>query len=119
MTDWAAYPNFSRHEFECMCGRCGLASMDDEFMAALQALRTDLGFRFVITSGYRCEAYNAHRGFTQTHSSGRAADIGVSHDQARQLIAAAGAFNGLGVNQKGDRRFVHLDMLDRVAVWSY
>jgi len=125
VTDWAAYPNFSRSEFECRCGRCGLASMDDQFMFKLQNLRTRLGFPFPITSGYRCPNYNTSRGFTQTHASGKAADIGVRGDRAWALLNELdGQFSGIGINQKGDKRFIHLDTLTpeeapRPTIWSY
>jgi len=118
MTDWTAYPNFTEAEFTCRCG-CGRADMDDHFMFALQNLRDRLGFPFPINSGYRCEDYNSRMGYTQTHATGKAADIGVSRDKARMLVDEAGSFNGIGVKQKGGGRFIHLDTLDRVAMWSY
>jgi len=124
MTDWAAYPNFSRAEFECRCG-CGRADMDDHFMFRLQHLRTNLDFPFPITSGYRCEEYNTARGFTQTHASGKAADIGVQGEKAWALLNALdGKFTGIGINQKGSKRFIHLDTLfgsgiPRPTIWDY
>ncbi len=124
MTDWPAYPNFSRAEFECRCG-CGRANMDDHFMFKLQNLRTRLGFPLPVTSGYRCEAYNIARGFTQTHASGKAADLGVRGERAWELLNELdGQFSGVGINQKGDKRFIHLDTLapqeaPRPNIWGY
>lgn len=120
MTDWASYSNFSESEFTCRCG-CGKADMDDHFMFALQVLRTRLGFPFPINSGFRCKDYNTRKGYTQTHATGKAADIGVSGHLARALIDGASSFNGLGVNQHGphEKRFVHLDTLERSTVWDY
>ena len=122
MTDWAAYPNFSRAEFECPCG-CGRADMDDQFMFKIQNVRTRLGFPMPVNSGFRCEAYNTARGFTQTHASGKAGDFGVRGERAWALLNGLdGQFSGIGVNQKGSKRFIHLDTLSerdapRPTVW--
>lgn len=125
MTDWSAYPNFSRAEFECRCG-CGQADMDDDFMTRLQTLRTFLGFPFPINSGYRCTEHNRSVGGGAAHVAGKASDIGCFGSKARQIVVSAEDFPGIGVNQKGDpsRRFIHLDTLTsrdapRPTLWDY
>ena len=54
-------------------------------------------------------------------------DIAISGSRAVELVrmALASGFTGLGVNQKGDARFIHLDDLPnkdgqpRPHIWSY
>lgn len=68
--------NFWRAEFACKCG-CGFDTVDIELVQALQALRDYGGVPIVITSGCRCEEYNAKvgGGTNSQHLRGRAADI--------------------------------------------
>lgn len=125
--DWSKYPNFSEREMACR--HCGRADMDPMFMRVLQALRDELGFPLVISSGYRCPEHNASvstTGRDGPHTTGRAADIKIHGHRARLLIAHAGFFSGIGVKQNGPhaQRFIHLDTLDgeddlRPWVWSY
>lgn len=122
--DWGRYPNFRREEFGCKCG-CGQAAMQTDFMARLQTLRMVYGKPMLITSGYRCanhpaESVKAQPG-TGTHSQGIAADIGVSGADAVTLLRLAleGNFTGIGVQQKGHGRFLHLDVRATPALWSY
>ncbi len=61
------------------------------------------------------------------HASGYACDIGVRGADALQIIGIALqlGFTGIGVNQKGSGRFIHLDILNgtpqrpRPTIWSY
>ena len=93
----------------------------------LSKLREFCQFPFAVTSGYRCEAYNKMRGFTQTHATGQAVDIALTHKQAYIVISNAKkfGFTGLGVKQKGHGRFIHLDDLSELShrprphIWSY
>jgi hypothetical protein len=51
------WPNFKPEEFMCHCGKCGPGTgllMKATNLDKLQALRTDCGFSFPISSGYRC-----------------------------------------------------------------
>ena len=122
--DWSIYPNFRRDEFGCKCG-CGRAEMRTEFMGKLQALRMVWDKPMIITSGYRCVNHPAERlkpmSGTGTHSQGIAADIGVSGADALTLLRLAleANFSGVGIQQKGHGRFVHLDIREHPAIWSY
>jgi zinc D-Ala-D-Ala carboxypeptidase len=120
---------FSRSEFTCKCG-CGGNEIQDDFIDRLDQLREKLGFRLRITSGYRCPSHNlqvASSGATGPHTTGRAADIAVDRERAYELVAWAEAcgFTGIGLNQKGPSRFIHLDDLPhasgrpRPTVWTY
>jgi zinc D-Ala-D-Ala carboxypeptidase len=127
MTDWP-YKHFTRAEMACRC--CGKAPMVPGFMEKLEALRHTFGKPMVVSSGYRCPAYNekvSSTGLTGPHTSGAAADISVRGSDAYVLMAKAFAlgFTGIGVNQKGNARFIHLDDLPngpgcpRPFTWSY
>ena len=120
-----AWKHFKREEFACRCG-CGQNLIEDSLVDALDALREQLGFPMPVTSGYRCPEHNQKVSTTGPggpHTTGRAADIGVSRDKAVALLAAALKMNftGLGLNQKGDARFVHLDLVPREyrTCWTY
>ena len=41
-------------EKELACQHCGEEGIDHEFMGVIEELREELGFPFVVTSGYRC-----------------------------------------------------------------
>lgn len=122
--DWGLYPNFSAKEFDC--SHCGKNEMRPEFMGKLQAFRTQYGKPMRITSGYRCPEHplEAKKSKPGAHASGLACDVGVDGQEAYQILKLAFqlGFKGIGVNQKGTGRFIHLDMLEeapRPNVWSY
>lgn len=123
------WQHFRAEEFACKCG-CGLNLIDHQFVTELDDLRHSLGFALPITSGYRCPRHNAKvssTGLTGPHTTGRAADIAVSHGRAYEVLQAALMlkFTGIGINQKGASRFIHLDNLPnapgqpRATIWSY
>lgn len=122
--DWNQYPNFSESEFRCK--HCGKVEMQPAFMDKLQKLRTAYGKPMIISSGYRCPKHpvEAKKASPGAHASGQAADIAVQGNDAYQVLqlALAAGFTGIGVNQKGGGRFLHLDTLTdppRPNVWSY
>lgn len=122
--DWTKYPNFKATEFNCT--HCGKNEMKPEFMAKLQALRIAYSKPMKITSGYRCKDHpiEAKKAAPGAHASGCACDIGVEGKEAHQILklAFAAGFSGIGVQQKGTGRFIHLDTLEsgpRPNVWSY
>jgi len=113
---------------ELACHHCGKEGIKPEFLAVLEAIRENCGFPMPITSGYRCDFHpvEAKKGVEHhgAHQQGRAVDVAVSREQAYLVIAAAlkHGITGIGVEQKGDQRFLHLDMaltLPRPMVWSY
>lgn len=124
MIDWALYPNFSKKEFDCT--HCGANQMTPAFMAKLQSLRTAYEKPMRITSGFRCAQHpiEARKAKPGAHASGCACDIGVEGQDAHRLLKLAFelGFTGIGVQQKGGGRFMHLDTLEeapRPNVWSY
>ncbi len=119
---------FSLAETECRCG-CGF-DLEPSFKAKLDQLREAYGKPLAMSSGARCPSYNAKvssTGRTGPHTTGRAADLRVSRKDAYNLLgqALAWGFTGIGVQQKGEGRFLHVDDLPdgptqpRPTVWSY
>ena len=114
---------------ELKCQHCGSEGIDGYFMAKIDNLREELGFAFPVTSGYRCPEHpiEARKKAPGAHTTGKAIDIGVSGNEAYILIEAAirDNFTGIGINQKGDGRFIHLDIIPhsssspRPWIWSY
>lgn len=119
--------HFTSEELACKCG-CGLLPPLDD-IKALERVRLRCGFPFFITSGARCPDYNdkvSKTGRNGPHTKG-AFDIGVIGNRALEVIDAARAegFTGIGVQQKGKDRFIHIDRLPndegqpRPWIWSY
>jgi len=116
---------FSKKELSCSC--CGEDKFSGETLEKFNAIREEAGFSMNMTSGYRCEAYNNLKGYTQTHATGQAGDIACTHKEAVTLLKLAikHGMTGIGVKQKGSGRFLHFDDLDQVSgrprphIWSY
>lgn len=119
---------FKVSEFDCK--HCGQNHMDMRFLGLLDELRDRVGFSLRISSGYRCPTHNqavSSTGPNGPHTTGRAADLDVNRHQAVAVLRAALnlPFTGIGVQQKGAGRFIHLDILTapehapRPTIWSY
>jgi zinc D-Ala-D-Ala carboxypeptidase len=112
------------------CKHCGENKTSPLTMELADELRHRCGFPLTISSGYRCPDHNAKvsgTGRTGPHTTGEAFDVAVSHGQAFEVLRHAMKmnFSGIGVQQKGGGRFIHLDTLPnapgqpRPTVWSY
>lgn len=125
MVRWKLYPNFSKEEFDCK--HTGNNEMRPEFLETLQQIRIDYGKPMIITSGYRDVTHPLEARKTKggTHTLGIACDIGVNRKDALDLVECALAFGikRIGINQKGEGRFIHLDIGDKYgfpeSIWSY
>ena len=124
--NWYKYPNFTEDEFKC--SHTGVCKMDKQFMDKLQALRTEAGFPFIITSGYRDPSHpvEAKKNKPGEHTLGKAADIGISGQNADKLVELSfkHGFTRRGINQKGSSRFIHLGTATPEdgfpqTIWSY
>ena len=121
--NWLEYPNFSENEFRCK--HTGKVEMVPEFMERLQRLRKAYGSPMVVTSGYRSPQHpiEAKKASPGEHATGRAVDIGVRGSEAVRLIALAhlAGFTRIGVQQKGEGRFIHLGDSPNFppGIWSY
>lgn len=106
------WKNFTLDEFACSC--CGRNEIQDETIDFAQYLRDKCGFPLIVSSGYRCPNHpeEAKKIRPGSHSRGLAADFAVTHGQARILaqIALGASKGGVGINQKGAGRFVHVDV---------
>ena len=113
----------------CKCGCGGLPP--HEFMVHLVDMREEAGFSFIISSGFRCSAYNqqvSSSGPEGPHTKG-AADIKVYGERARRVVELAMKYGalGIGISQKGNMasRFIHVDWAvipargGQKAFWSY
>ena len=113
---------------ELVCSCCGQSGMDNNFMQVIDRMRDQAGFPFPVTSAYRCanhpvEADKAEPG-TGPHCQGKAVDIAVSRDRAFIVLelAVVAGIRRIGVSQRGNKRFIHLDMADNLPtprLWSY
>jgi zinc D-Ala-D-Ala carboxypeptidase len=126
---------FSMEELSCRCG-CGQMGMNADFMEKMVKLRLHFGRPLIVTSAYRCPAWDkkvsgSTRPGAGPHTSGHAVDVNVYGEDALGYIKKAqelGLFTGFGFAQKGEARsrFVHLDDLTaqeagvpRPGVWTY
>lgn len=82
--------NFYRDEFACKCG-CGLDTIDEGLVRALQSLRDHFNTSVVVTSGLRCAKHNKAIGGApkSKHMEGIAADFvvkGVTPDEVYKYL---------------------------------
>ena len=114
------------HPDEFRCQHCGGEGIKSSFAEKLDDIRDECGFPFLISSGYRCPEHpiEAKKEKPGAHSTGHAADIAVTGEQAIRVLEVAikHGIKRIGVNQKGGGRFIHLDTapdLPSPAIWSY
>ena len=117
--------HFKLDEFKCKCG-CDGNLISPNLVEVLEAIREDVEFPMVVTSGYRCKLHNTKVGGhkNSSHCLGLAADISCHHFLAGLIIASAikHGIKGIGISQQGDwgQRFIHLDIgHTEFALWSY
>lgn len=122
--DWSKYKNFKKEEFDCKF--TGENRMQEELLRKLQELRDLYGKPLKVTSGYRHPTHPRERSKPAPgpHTTGLAVDLGVQGADAYKVLALAFqlGFTGIGVQQKGVGRFIHLDLIKsslRPTVWSY
>ncbi len=126
------WPNFPYEELKCKCGHCDSdgTEMDVYFMGLIQNLRDLLGFALPLSSAYRCKKHPAEIKKLKpgTHYGGIAVDIALGREKAYTLLRLAmiqRVFTGIGIKQKGRKRFIHLDIATpsanrpRPHLWSY
>lgn len=115
---------FSKDELSCTC--CGRYKFDPQFLIILNAIRESVG-PMPVSSGYRCPKHPIEARKVNgpgEHSTGLAVDIAVSGWRAYRLVEVALQFNvpRIGINQKGNSRFIHLGMNEdfpNPTIWSY
>lgn len=119
--------HFNSAEFSCHCTHpsCQTQIIDEDLLAKLDAVRDELGEPVVITSGHRCDAYQADlraqgyetaKGISQ-HELGKAADVHADPAHMPQLIELTRKhFKARGIAHT----FVHVDLrCDKEREWFY
>ena len=122
--------NFSRLEVQCPCG-CGANKISSVLIEKLQKVRNIIGRPIVITSGVRCEFYNASIKASMSsshipddHGIGNAVDIACTTSKYRyELVQVAQKFfKRIGISGGSYGGFIHLDV-DRSkaqeVMWFY
>ena len=120
--------NFSKLEIMCPCS-CGADKINPVLIEKLQKVRNIIGRPIIITSGVRCEFYNASIKASMNSSHipddygiGNAVDIAClnSKDRYELVEVAQKFFKRIGIAGKGKGNFVHLDV-DKVqeVMWLY
>ena len=123
--------NFSKLEVQCTCS-CGANQISSVLIEKLQKVRNIIGRPLIITSGVRCEFYNASLKNSSMNSShipdehgiGNAVDVACTTSKHRyELIQVAQKFfNRIGISGGSYGGFMHLDV-DRSKVqevmWLY
>jgi len=114
---------------EMRCSHSGLEQMDEKFMDMLTELRVAYAKPLRVTSAYRDTTHpiEARKAKGGAHTTGKAVDLGVQGQEALKIldIALGIGFTGIGIQQKGSGRFIHLDICDesdgmnRPTIWSY
>lgn len=124
MIDWSKYKNFTEAEFACK--HTGKNLVKKELLDKLQKLRNMYGKPLKVTSGYRDPSHPIERvkDAPGPHTTGLAVDLAVQGADAYKVVALAMqlGFTGIGVQQKGSGRFIHLDLIKssmRPTIWSY
>lgn len=122
------WPNFSFSELACR--ETGECVVDEVLVDCLQRLRDKVG-PVTVTSGYRSSSHSVERAKKRpgTHAMGLAVDVACAGKEAFAVLQTAldVGFTGIGVSQKGENRFLHLDIVThlddfpatRPSVWSY
>lgn len=101
----------------------GKQYMNPAFIRMLDAIREEVGFPLVISSGYRTPAHNAKVGGVpdSAHTKGVAVDITAITDGQKRAIAKAAIRQGITRIGWG-RSFIHLDIdasKPQNVAWSY
>ena len=122
--------NFSRLEVQCPCG-CGANKISSVLIEKLQKVRNIIGTSIIITSGVRCEFYNASikASISSSHvpddsGIGNAVDIACTNSKERyELVEVAQKFfQRIGISGGSYGGFIHLDV-DRSktqeVMWLY
>ena len=112
-------PNFVLREFHCRCQErgCHFTLVHPRLVESLQTLRERLARPLILSSAFRCRAYNRIVGGTlrSYHTRGMAADVvcGIP-EELEELAAAAVEIPAVGaVGRYPLRAMVHIDVRPR------
>ena len=121
---------FSHYEVQCSCGY-GASWVSPKLIEKLQHVRDVLGKPMTITSGVRCEAFNAsiNGSLVSSHmpdadGMGLVVDIACTTSQARyKMVDVAIKFlRRIGIAGEHSGNFIHLDVDQskvQEVLWTY
>ncbi len=98
-------------KIDCPCG-CGLTLRRD-FRSLLESIEKDVGFELYLTSGARCQIYNATitKNRNSAHTLGAAADVALMFSHERYKINQQIFKRGIKrTGRSGKRNFTHIDI---------
>jgi len=109
---WYWYPNFTKPEFGCKCGKCGgfPVEVNEKLLMVVQNIRNHFGKSVHINSAIRCPAHNKAVGGVSNsqHLYGTAADIKVDGVLPSAVYAYAKTLLMGGVGRYNT--FTHVDV---------
>ena len=107
--------------YSCPCG-CGKQGPDGSLLIMLDAMRQLYGRPIIVTSGPRCEDYNAKVGgvLDSAHTRAKAADLACTNSRDRLALVHSAIECGckrIGVA----KTFVHVDVDEDLpeGLWTY
>ncbi len=106
---------FDRYEFECKCHECGRDAVDATLLRVLTKVREWAAAPVKITSGNRCNLYNAKVGGrpSSQHLLGKAADIQVSGKEPREVFIKLNEWYPDLLGLGNYKTFTHVDVRTR------
>jgi len=97
---------------ELSCPHCGINKMDEEFLRELKLLENESSFKFEITSGYRCEIYNAkldNSSPSSRHIDGLAVDIVPYNKSNVEEVGKLAEQSGYFTRVYDEHNHIHID----------
>ena len=117
--------HFTTRDFQCPCSNpeCVDQKISVEIIDRLMVLRELIQEPLVITSGYRCEAYQAKLEASEVstikdspHLDGNAIDVKPTRMPIKDFVKLAEKlFKSIGIGSV----FIHLDLRDKNQTWYY
>lgn len=111
---WGKYPDFTREEFACRCGKCGgfPAEPAEKLVMLEQRVRTHFGRPARNSSGVRCKSHNAAVGGVgnSRHLTGCAVDFAVSGISAAKVLEYVKKQPETNYCYAIDGSYVHMDV---------
>jgi zinc D-Ala-D-Ala carboxypeptidase len=104
--------HFKGSEFRCKCGMCPITMIDEDMLAAVEALRQGVRFPLAINSGFRCWVHNNVIGGKpySWHLSGQACDVSTKGMSTKDKEAVIRFVHILFQYYYVGEGFVHMDM---------